>query len=392
MLKYRTTVVLIVALLTAACGGGGDSASASAHAPPTYTYTVPAQNGDGWETGHLDDHGFDTAVIIDMMNKVLDGTYPGLDGIAIARNNTLLMFTPLRRNLDQYDSWIGNTDLNRHVLHSTSKSVTSALIGIAIDQGYIQSTDTLFYDMFSYGTYRNWDERKSEMTIEDVLTMRLGLKWDEWSEPYGEPDNDLQILTSRHSDFAKALLDLPMESNPGTTFAYNTAASIALGQALENAVGIPMANFANLTLFQPMQITNADWLRTPTGLPNGGSGLFLEPRDMLKFGQLFISGGVWNGQQIISSKWVNASVQRHVNLSWTLVSGYGYQWWLDKFQYNGANLPSWSTQGYGGQYIFCIPSLDLVVAFTSRNYGEAETTDAFELMQNYILAAIETAN
>jgi CubicO group peptidase (beta-lactamase class C family) len=385
---YRLVSVAALTLLLAACGGGTSADSG----PPdtlTYTYAVPPQTSDGWATGHLDDHGFDMAKISDMMQSIVGGQFEGIDSVVIVRDNTLLLYSSFRRELDEFDGWINNTSLPRHILHSTSKSVTSALVGIAIDQGYIASIQEPFYDFFNYGSYANWDARKSDMTLEDALTMRLGIVWDEWSVPYGEPGNDLHELTSRHSDFAKALLDLPMEGDPGTTYAYNTAASITIGQALENAVGVPMAEFANTHLFRPMQIMTAEWGRTPTGLPNGGSGLFLEPRDMAKFGQIFIGDGEWNGQQIISSEWIETSTQRHVSLSWNRTSGYGYQWWIDDFVFDGQPVDSWSTRGYGGQYIFCIPALNLVVTFTGQNYGTSAAQDPFTLVQDFILPSIE---
>jgi CubicO group peptidase (beta-lactamase class C family) len=391
VLRSRINRLLGVASLTfllAACGGGSAAENSQAVAL-TYQYAVPAQTGDGWATGHLDDHGFDSARITDMMQRIVSGRFEGIDSVVIVRDNTLLLYSPLRTELDEFDEWIGNTSLSRHILQSTSKSVTSALIGIAIDQGYIASTQVPFYDMFSYGGYLNWDIRKSAMTLEDALTMRLGYLWDEWSVPYGESGNDLHELTTNNQDYAKALLDLPMESDPGTTYTYNTAASITIGQALENAVGVPMENFANTFLFLPMQITTAAWGRTPTGLPNGGSGLFLEPRDMAKFGQVFISGGSWNGRQIVSSDWVTTSTQQHVKLSWARTSGYGYQWWRDDFRFDGQAIDSWSTRGYGGQYIFCFPSLRLVVTFTGHNYGTSAAQDPFTLLQNFILPALE---
>jgi CubicO group peptidase (beta-lactamase class C family) len=388
----RILVVTTLTLLVAACGGGGSSASTETPAAVSFVYNVPSDTGDGWATGHLDDHGFDTPLVLEMMNNIENGTYEGIDSVVIVRNNTLLLFAQLRDSLDQFDSWVDNTSMQRHVMHSTSKSVTSALIGIAIDQGYIASMQVPFYELFNYLSYENWDERKSEMTLEDALTMRLGIGWDEWSEPYGTATNDLEVLSSNSNDYAKALLDLPMTGTPGTSFAYNTAATIAIGQALQNSVGVPMEDFAETELFAPMQILTARWGRTPTGLPNGGSGLFLIPRDMAKFGQLFIDDGVWNGQRILSSAWTEASVQRHVSLSWSWTSGYGYQWWLDDFKYKGQEIAAWSTRGYGGQYIFCVPSLELVVTFTGQNYGTAGADSPFALMQDFILPSLAAAN
>ena len=258
-------------------------------------------------------------------------------------------------------------------------------------KGSIASTNVLFYDMFNYGAYLNWDPRKADMTLEDALTMRLGIEWDEWTLPYSNPNNDLVFLNNNNTDWAKALLDLPMSSAPGTIFTYNTAATTAIGQALENATGIPMADFANQYLFYPMDITTAEWGRTPTGLPNGGSGLFLLPRDMAKFGQLFIDDGVWQGQQLISPAWIADSVERRVDISsWSAYSeAYGLQWWLDDFNHQGQDVPAYVTAGYGGQYIFALPDLDLIVAFTGQNYGNgAGVANLYVMIQDYILQSI----
>jgi CubicO group peptidase (beta-lactamase class C family) len=388
-LLQALTAVLVMGFI-AACGGG--SPGVAAPTPPvTYDYSVPADAGDGWQVANLADEGFDTQKIVSMMTRMVNHTYLGIDSIVIVRNNKLLLYWFGKRSFDQFDDWINNRDTELHVLHSTSKSFTSALIGIAIDQGHITSTQVKFYDLFAYPSYDNWDPRKAEMTLEDALTMRLGLAWDEWSTAYSDPENDLAKLTNNNADWAKALLDLPMASNPGTMFAYNTAASTAIGQALENATGTPMAEFANTNLFYPMQITNAEWSTTPTGLPVGGSGLFLKPRDLAKFGQLYIDDGVWQGQQLISSNWITDTVVRRVDISSSdaFNEAYGFQWWLDDLLYKGQLVETWITSGFGGQFIFAIPSLDLVVAFTGHNYNRARVDDLYTIMHDSILEAID---
>ena len=389
--------VLLVALVVVACGGGGSSSGPAPSPAPTppvaYTYTVPEDIGDGWQVGNLADEGFDTQKIVDMMNHVLDGSYPGIDSVAIAKNNRLVLYWFDRnRQLDQFDDWIQNFDRERHILHSTTKSFTSALIGIAIDQGHIASTQVSFLDLFDYPGYDNWDPRKAEITLEDALTMRFGFEWDEWSRPYSDPQNGLVMLLEGNIDWAKALLDLPMSNDPGTEFVYNTAGTTAIGQALQNAVGMPMAQFANTYLFYPMQINTADWWRSPTNLPVGGSGLFLETRDLAKFGQLYVDGGAWQGQQLISADWIADTVVPRVDISsWATYSeAYGYQFWLDELSYKGQPVETWVTSGYGGQYLFCIPSLDLVVAFTGHNYTNGEGVgNLYLMMRRFILDAID---
>ena len=385
----RTLVALAAAVLVTACGGG--SSGGGGNNASTFNYSVPPDIGDGWQTASLADEGFDTALIENMMGRVVSEQYAGIDSVTIVRNNRLLLYWAADRELTQYDAWVGNQDTERHVLHSTSKSFTSALVGIAIDQGFIASTDVPFYSLFDYPSYLHWDPRKDDMTLEDALTMRLGLEWDEWTYPYTSPNNDLVALNTYNTDWAKALLDLPMIEDPGTSFTYNTAATTAIGQAVENAAGMPLADFANVNLFYPMQITDAVWATTPTGLPVGGSGLFLRPRDLAKFGQLYLDNGAWQGQQLISADWIADTVVPRVDISsWaTYSSAYGYQWWLDELPYNYQPVETWVTSGYGGQYLFVIPSLELVVAFTGHNYEPGPGIgNLYRMLQEFILPAI----
>jgi len=388
--RLRALNAVLMMLFIAACGGGGNSSAPAGSPPVSFTYSAPEYINDGWNVAHLDDEGIDSQQIIDMMNLILNGTYPGIDSVAIAKNNKLVLYWfDENRPLHSSDWQINNTDRERHILASTTKSFTSALIGIAIDQGYIGSTQVKLLNFFSYPEYANWDPRKADISLEDVLTMRLGFVWDEWELPYSNPNNDLVYLENNNNDWIKALLDLPVAHDPGTEYTYNTAASIALGQVLENTTGIPMADFANNNLFLPMQIINADWWLTPTGLPNGGSGLFLTNRDLAKFGQLYIDGGIWQGQQVISAEWIADSVTQHVDISsWSNSEGYGFQWWIDRFSYNGQPVEAWTTKGYGGQYLFAIPSLDLVVSFTGRNRDNGVGPGILYTMTQTVVSAV----
>ena len=388
----RLAVASLALALVVACGGGSSGGNSQSFEPIVYSYSIPADIGDGWQVADIASEGFDTRQILEMMDRVVNEVYGGIDSVAIVRNNKLLLYWFANRELDEFDGWIRNTDRERHVLHSTSKSFTSALVGIAIDQGFIESTQVKFYDLFSYASYANWDARKAEMTLEDALTMRLGLQWDEWSLPYTDPDNDLVALNRGHIDWAKALLDLPMIDDPGTEFTYNTAATNAIGQAVQNATGMGLDEFANVNLFYPMQINNAEWSRTPTNLPVGGSGLFLRTRDLVKFGHLYLNNGSWQGQQLISADWIADTVVRRVDISsWATYSeAYGFQWWLDDLNYKGQPVETWVTSGYGGQYLFVVPSLDLVVAFTGRNYSSGSgIASLYTMMQGHILDAID---
>lgn len=369
-------LTLLALLLLSACGGGGGGGGATT-APvetstpgeiPPYVYEPPEDIQDGWPISKLEDQQMDADRITDMVDRMVQGELQGFDAIAIARRGDLLLVERFARELDQFDQWIGNRDPERHVLHSASKSFTSGLIGIALDQGYFGGTEVPFLQLFDYADYDNYDGRKGNITLEDVLTMRLGIEWDEWSEPYTSNANDLVALNSQNQDWTKALLDLPMATHPGTTYAYNTAATNALCDALGEVSGMTTDAFSRQFLFEPLQMNNARWDNTPTGHCVGGSGLFLTARDMAKFGQVYLDDGQWNGQQIISAEWVRRSIEPALPFSGEYIDAYGYQWWMGEFREGSRRYPFYFANGYGGQNLVVIEELELVVAIFAQNY------------------------
>ncbi|PLX57410.1 MAG: hypothetical protein C0629_02440 [Chromatiales bacterium] len=198
-------------------------------------------------------------------------------------------------------------------------------------------------------------------------------------------------------DLAQGLLDLPLVAGPGEQYAYNTVASVSLGQAIENAGPLTLIDFGTTFLAVPLQIGELEVRETPTGLPDLGSGLYLVTRDMLKFGQLFADGGVWNGQRIVSEQWVGASTLAHVELRWLepeawdwQVDGYGYQWWTGYFEFDGRRLASYAARGYGQQVLMVIPELELVVAVNSHGYEETaeQANQVFALIARFIIPAV----
>jgi CubicO group peptidase (beta-lactamase class C family) len=228
--------------------------------------------------------------------------------------------------------------------------------------------------------------------------MRLGLEWNEWDPDYSEPDNQLLTFYDEHTDYTKALLDLPMAAEPGSTFAYNTVASVSLGQAIENRAPLSLIDYGGAFLLAPLGISNIEVFLTPTGLPDLGRGLFLTTRDMLKFGQLYMDGGLWNGERLVSSDWVSASLTPYTAIGWSEgepmgweIEGYGYQWWLGYFDIEGRRLDTFAAWGHGEQWIMAIPELQLVVAINSHAWegGRAETNQVFDLMRRFIIPAVE---
>jgi CubicO group peptidase (beta-lactamase class C family) len=392
---------LISALLlfVGACGGGGGSGPVTTPpVPPTaYNYMPPADIGDSWTIGGAADSGFDVSVLEDMMNDIRGGRFGFIDSVAIARNGVLVFDETIRQATDREDGLVGNTDLTMHRQFSVSKSVTSLIVGIAIDEGHISNVAVPFLDLFSYPSYLNWDDRKNDMTLADVLAMRSGLAWNEWDPPYSDPNNQLINFYGNHVDYAKGLLDLPMAADPDSVFAYNTIASVALGQAVENSIPLALVDFGLNELMLPLGITDVEVLTTPTGLPNGGAGFYFRTRDIAKFGQVTLSGGLWNGERIVSESWINESMTSRSGRAWIdpanwdwQVEGYGYQWWTGFYDHNGTQLDTWVAWGFGGQWIIVIPALDMVVAINSHGYlGEDEATNqGHTLVRQYILDSV----
>ncbi len=251
-----------------------------------------------------------------------------------------------------------------HELYSTTKSVTSALVGIAVDQGLF-SVDDYVVDFFPEYSFDNLDSRKQNMTVEHLLNMRSGLDWDEWSYDYFNVNNHYnQMLNS--IDWVKNVLNRPMANDPGSTFEYCGGASHLLQAIITKSTNISSLEFANQFLFEPLGIDPGPWLSSPNNVVCGAHGLDLTPRDMAKFGYLFMHNGTWDGKEIISKDWVVNSTRIKPSYIYTSSGNpirYGYQWWVQDSTFD---YYMFYTSGLYGQRIHCFPELDLIFVTTSE--------------------------
>jgi len=233
---------------------------------------------------------------------------------------------------------------------SASKSVISALVGIAIDRKLLPGVKAPIAPYFAELSAANADARKRKITIEDLLTMRSGLV--DTNRGYGAWVNS--------PNWVHFLLTRPMLQQPGEPMNYNTGNTHLLSAILTKVSGSDTWTFAQNALAAPLGITLAKWPRDPQGVYFGGNDMLLTPRQMLKFGELYLHGGRGGGRQIIPSSWVEAS---WIPRTRSLRSGqlYGYGWWITEL----AGRPIEFAWGFGGQYIFIVPGLDLVVVTTS---------------------------
>ncbi len=274
-------------------------------------------------------------------------------------------------------------------MQSVSKSVTSALIGIAIERGEIASVDVPVIPNFSAFRLAP-DPRRDRIRLWDVLTMTTGINWDESSTTYTDPRNNAaQMEGSR--DWIQYVLDQPMSAEPGAVFVYNSGATELLSYLIKKTTGKEADDYAKEHLFDPLGIHYA-WKRTPLGLADTEGGLYLAPRDLAKFGYLYLHEGVWNGKQIVPATWVHQSTRWSIDTHWRY-PGYGFQWWGLSRQ-GKETYEAYAAIGYGGQYLIVIPRLDLIAVFTAWNiYGQRglNINDARERMLKAVKDAADLA-
>jgi CubicO group peptidase (beta-lactamase class C family) len=319
-----------------------------------WAYFPPEQVVDDWQTSTLHEEGFDTLAIHAMMNTAYGDNFNDfMHAVLVVRNGNLV--------LEEYFGDFRRHNLNH--LQSTTKSFTSALIGIAIDRGYIGGVDDPFFDYLPrYAHLRDAD--KDSITLEHVLTMTPGLEWNEMFVPTLDASND-NMIGNRGDDYVAYALAKPVIRVPGTEWWYNSGCSMTLGEILRSATGLGADQFASLYLFGPLGIRTYDWPIMAGGHVSTHGGLYLRPRDMAKFGQLYLQDGMWNGERVISEEWVVASTRPFIG-AWGNTQ-YGYQWWFE----NVGGYDVRHTSGYGGQYIFVVPELDMVIV-TAAGYDQGD--------------------
>jgi CubicO group peptidase (beta-lactamase class C family) len=249
---------------------------------------------------------------------------------------------------------------------SVAKSVVSALIGIALQEGSIKSLDQKVVDFYPEYVTSDTDPQIKDITLEHLLTMTSGL--------VGETDFG--------EDWFKSTLEQPVSSNPGRVFHYNDAAVHLLSGILTRTTHMTAKEFGNKFLFQPLGIPLPTWVTDPQGNNVGGDGLWLKPRDMAKLGYLYLNQGFWDGQQLVPAEWVRVSTQKHTRAD-ILNDDYGYLWWVTTVEGHAAYYAA----GFGGQFIYVVPDFDLVVVMTG-NADLPEFPQHLDIVRLFLVPAI----
>jgi CubicO group peptidase (beta-lactamase class C family) len=328
--------------------------------------TSPYWPTDGWRASTPEEQGMDSEILVEMLDELIEQSY-NIDSISVVRNGYLVLdvaVAPYRSS-------------NKHVIHSCTKSIVSALIGIALEQGHLKSVDQPLLEIFADRQVANLDGRKQSITLENVLTMSSGWRC---RDSYLYRWRGIEEMLAS-DDWVQHMLDLPMEGTPGTIFEYCNGGSFLLSAILQETTGMTALAYAEDNLFEPLGISKVDWPSNPQGISIGWGDLRMLPHDMAKFGYLYLNEGQWDGEQIVPAEWVRASWEEHISA--TLQPAYGYQWWIDP--------PSiYMALGYAGQFIFVVPEHDLVVVFTS-DLPDQDFYSPQILLKDYIIPAAQSS-
>ena len=355
--------------------------SACTHLPPRvnrdgtpqreYSYQLPIKIDDGWQISSLAKEGVDEGIINDLMRAVLTGKYPNVRSILLVKNGNII--------LEEYFY-----HYHRYVIQdfrSVGKSVTSELVGIAIDKGFIKGVNEKLFDYFpEFEKGTDWDKRKDEILLHHVLNMT-------WGIDQSGPANYAIWYTE---NWITDILNLPLVREPGTQFEYHSAAPALFGPIIEHTSGISVSEFARKYLFEPLNISHYQWYIFPDGSEMTAGALWMRPRDMAKFGYLILSGGQWHGKQILSEEWINKSTSAHISAGGY---DYGYYWWLGKLNKENEIIESIMASGSGGQRVYVIPKLNLLAVFTSQPDDNPDGHIRIaEILTDFVLPAMPASN
>jgi CubicO group peptidase (beta-lactamase class C family) len=353
-----------------------------------YVYRKPITENDGWATASLADAGLDQKLIFALVEKILGANLADnsayIQSLLIARHGKLV--------LEEY--FYGFDKERTHDMRSASKTFAPVLVGIARDHGAKLDPDTPVYALFrQYKEFANWDERKRSITLRHIMTMTAGNACDDNDD--SSPGNEDHIQNQREQpDWYKFALDLPMLRAPGGEHAIYCSADLNLvGGVLTNSTGKWLPAFFDEYFARPLQFGSYHVNLMPTGEAYAGGGWYLRPRDELKLGQLYLSGGTWNGRRIVNKEWVEESTAHQSSFTPALDTEgehqYGFGWHIHKLNAGGRVYRDFAAGGNGGQVVVVIPELDLVVAFNGGSYGEFRNWYRWELelVPQYIIPA-----
>jgi len=339
-----------------------------------YAYRLPPQIDDDWQTASLSAAGIDTNLIVRLMEKILDESYKNIHGVLIVKDHKLV--------LEEY--FYGNKRDQKHFIASVTKSVTGTCAGIAMDKNLISDLNTPLSHYFPEYSPSIGTGEKQEITLFHLLSMTAGFQWDEQSYSYLDSRNS-SIAAGSSGDCIKYLFEKPLSNKPGEKFVYNSVLPATMGEIIKKTSGLRLDKFAETYLFAPLHIQDYDWEVMSDGRIQAGGGLSILPRDMAKLGVLYLNEGEYRGQRIVSKEWIQKSGAR---LTQCEGPEYWNHWGPHQYRIHDRIVEVFSGAGLGGQWIFGVPALNLVVVLTADFFGSTEFGP--EIMDRYILPSVIT--
>lgn len=350
----------------------------------------PAAIGDGWPTATPESVGLDGARLCGIAAR-LAASNANVHGVVIARRGTLVFEQYFPGYDEPWGMGGGRHEFDattRHDMRSVSKSVVSLLVGIAIDRELIKGVDEPVVKFFpDYAAVKSpgWDA----ITLRHLLTMSSGIKWDE-NRGWKDPENDEPHLGGEADPF-RYVLSKPVAAPPDTVWNYNGGGTDLLGNIIERVSGKSLDAFAREALFTPLGISDWEWMKYRNERLASAVGLRLRPRDAAKIGQIVLNKGAWNGKQIVPAKWIEQSVTPRFQAIGYFggLFYYGQQWWMGRTLSADRDVKWIAAMGLGGQRIFIVPELDLVVMTTSGLYGSGRQGQAaLDILANFIVPSV----
>jgi CubicO group peptidase (beta-lactamase class C family) len=384
----------IGALLGASLALGLVTASTGMAQEPRYQ--PPPALADGWKTATAESLGIDPGRLAALTASVRGWPELGVHAILIERSGHLIY----EEYFDGFDQkWgsslgrIAMTRDTRHDLRSVTKSVVSALAGIALGEGALPSLKQPVIEWFPEYQDLNTAERR-RVTLAHVLGMTSGIEWNE-EVPYDDPRND-EIRMTRDPDPLRFALSRPFAHEPGREFTYNGGLTHVMAGVIERATRTSLEDYARTRLFEPLGITDVEWMGDLAGMPAAASGLRLRSRDLAKFGSLYLHRGQWNGKQIMPADWIERSTRRHFPFRTQGRDGgeygYGYFWWYNCYPGEGGPIEARTAVGNGQQRIYVLPGLDMVVTIFAGRYNDFGTgrTLGETILRRHVIPAVRT--
>lgn len=358
--------------------------------------------GETWATSTPEAEGLNAALIDAIHADITNGKYGLIDAFLLIRHGKVVASHDYQQKYDSIAAHYDTTNTmynydhpawhpyyqrsNLHSLQSVTKSITSAALGIAMDEGHIADVNIHPMELFTGYTQDFTDPRRMAITLQDLLTMRSGIDWNE-AGSYESDDNSC-IIMERSDAWIQYVLSRPMRETPGTRWEYNSGVSMLLGKLVGITTGTRVDKWAEEKLFKPLGIKNYFWKTTPDNEVDTEGGLYLSAEDLARIGYLFLHNGKWRDKQVVSDHWVKQSITpvvTDINPSTaTADPGYGYQWWLP------SSKPFiFACNGYGGQFLMVAPEYDLVVVFNGWDiHYNRHPLSSFNALKDRIIPAV----